>query len=72
MRDLFFSEIFKLGVFISRSTRWTNSVVITPEELSSGREELIFDRLVLQKDKVHLTPQGANNAGDLIRKAVLY
>ena len=72
MCDLFFKKISKLGVFVSRTTRCTNSIVIKPEDLSRGQEDWIVDRFLLQKDRVHLTRQGVKNAGDLIRKAVLY
>ena len=72
MQDLFFSEIFKLGTYISRSSECTETVVITQEDLSSTREEWIEDGALLLKDKVHLTKPGVQAAGDLIRKAVLY
>ena len=72
MHNLFFSKIFKLGVYISRTSNCTNSIVVTPEDLSSIREDWIDDGHLLRKDRVHLTRQGVNNARDLIRKAFLY
>ena len=72
IRDLFFSEIFKLGMYISRSSECMETVVITPEDLSSTREEWIEDGAFLLKDRVHMTKHGVKAAGDLIRKAVLF
>ena len=72
VRDLFFSEIFKLGLYISRTSRCTNSIVVMPEGLSGIREDELDDELLLQKDRVHFKRQGVKTAGDLFRKAVLY
>ena len=72
MPDLFFSKIFKLGVYIVRTSSCTNSIVITPKDLSGIWENWINDRVLLHKDRVHLTRKGVKAAGDLIKKAVLY
>ena len=69
MHDLFFSKRFKLGMYISRSSECTETVVITPEDLSSTWEEWIEDGAFLLKDRVHLTKHGVKAAWDLIRKA---
>ena len=71
MSNLFFSKIFKLGTYNSRSSECTETAVIMPEDLSSTREEWIEEGAFLLKDRVHLTKHGVKAAGDLIRKAVL-